>query len=160
MVLTRGSTSLGDLSMRGFSLLIFALVGFVSGTVLGTALDGGIENPINSFLIGLLGAVAFAILQTTLVFPPKESHYARRSRALQRRNRRPRGPRQETAGSFNERMERFASNVQQRTKDHNEQSKMPLWISEECSDFEPSPPKSIGIIRMLLRRIRRVLAGK
>ena len=143
--------------MRGFSLLIFALVGFVSGTVLGTALDGGIENPVNSFLIGLLGAVVFAILQTTLVFPPKESHYARRSRALQRRNRR---PRQETEGSFNERMERFASNVQQRTKDHNEQSKMPLWISEECSDFEPSPPKSIDIIRILLHRIRRVLTGK
>ena len=143
--------------MRLFSILFCALIGFVSGSILGIALDGGFENPSNSFLIGLLGAVAFAILQTTLVFPPKESHYARRSRALQRRNRR---PRQETEGSFNERMERFASNVQQRTKDHNEQSKMPLWISEECSDFEPSPPKSIGIIRMLLRRIRRVLTGK
>ena len=143
--------------MRLFSILFCALIGFVSGSILGIALDGGFENPSNSFLIGLLGAVAFAILQTTLVFPPKESHYARRSRALQRRNRR---PRQETEGSFNERMERFASNVQQRTKDHNEQSKMPLWISEECSDFEPSPPKSIGIIRMLLHRIRRVLTGK
>ena len=143
--------------MRLFSILFCALIGFVSGSILGIALDGGFENPSNSFLIGLLGAVAFAILQTTLVFPPKESHYARRSRALQRRNRR---PRQETEGSFNERMERFASNVQQRTKDHNEQSKMPLWISEECSDFEPSPPKSIDIIRILLHRIRRVLTGK
>ena len=47
-----------------------------------------------------------------------------------------------------------------RTKDHNEQSKMPLWISKECSDFEPSPPKSIDIIRILLHRIRRVLTGK
>ena len=143
--------------MRLFSILFCALIGFVSGSILGIALDGGFENPSNSFLIGLLGAVAFTILQTTLVFPPKESHYARRSRALQRRNRR---PRQETEGSFNERMERFASNVQQRTKDHNEQSKMPLWISEECSDFEPSPPKSIDIIRILLHRIRRVLTGK
>ena len=143
--------------MRLFSILFCALIGFVSGSILGIALDGGFENPSNSFLIGLLGAVAFAILQTTLVFPPKESHYARRSRALQRRNRR---PRQETEGSFNERMERFASNVQQRTKDHNEQSKMPLWISKECSDFEPSPPKSIDIIRILLHRIRRVLTGK
>ena len=160
MVLTRGSTSLGDLSMRGFSLLIFALVGFVSGTVLGTALDGGIENPVNSLRMGLLGGVAFAIVQSTLAFPPRESYYTRRSRALQRRNRRPRGPRQETEGSFNERMERFAASVQQRTQDHNEQSKMPLWISEECSDFEPSPPKSIGIIRMLLHRIRRALTGK
>ena len=157
MVLTRGSTSLGDLSMRGFSLLIFALVGFVSGTVLGTALDGGIENPVNSLRMGLLGGVAFALVQSTLAFLPIESYYTRRSRWLQRRNRR---PRQEIEGSFNERMERFAASVQQRTQDHNEQSKMPLWISEECSDFEPSPPKSIGIIRMLLHRIRRVLTGK
>ena len=143
--------------MRGFSILIFAIVGFVSGTVLGTALDGGIENPVNSLRMGLLGGVAFALVQSTLAFLPRESYYTRRSRWLQRRNRR---PRQETEGSFNERMERFAASVQQRTQDHNEQSKMPLWISEECSDFEPSPPKSIGIIRMLLRRIRRVLTGK
>ena len=147
--------------MRLFSILFCALIGFVSGSILGIALDGGFENPSNSFLIGLLGAVAFAILQTTLVFPPKKPYYTRRSHKFRRRlNRRPRGPRQETEGSFNERMERFASNVQQRTKDHNEQSKMPLWISEECSDFEPSPPKSIDIIRILLHRIRRVLTGK
>ena len=143
--------------MRGFSILIFASIGFVSGCILGVALDGGFENPINSLGMGLLGAVAFAIVQCILVFPSRESYYTRRTRALQRRNRR---PRQETEGSFNERMERFASNVQQRTKDHNEQSKMPLWISEECSDFEPSPPKSIDIIRILLHRIRRVLTGK
>ena len=147
--------------MRLFSILFCALIGFVSGSILGIALDGGFENPSNSFLIGLLGAVAFAILQTTLVFPPKKPYYTRRSHKFRRRlNRRPQGPRQETEGSFNERMERFASNVQQRTKDHNEQSKMPLWISEECSDFEPSPPKSIDIIRILLHRIRRVLTGK
>jgi len=146
--------------MRGFSILIFASIGFVSGCILGVALDGGFENPVNLLRMGLLGAVAFAIVQCILVFPSRESYYTRRTRALQRRNRGPRGPRQETEGSFNERMERFAASVQQRTQDHNEQSKMPLWISEECSDFEPSPPKSIGIIRMLLHRIRRVLTGK
>ena len=143
--------------MRGFSILIFASIGFVSGCILGVALDGGFENPINSLGMGLLGAVAFAIVQCILVFPSRESYYTRRTRALQRRNRR---PRQETEGSFGDRMERFAANVQRTSQDSNEQSKMPLWISEECSDFEPSPPKSIGIIRMLLHRIRRVLTGK
>ena len=143
--------------MRGFSILIFASIGFVSGCILGVALNGGFENPVNSLGMGLFGAVAFAIVQCILVFSAIESYYTRRLRALQRRNRR---PRQETEGSFNERMERFAANVQRTSQDSNEQSKMSLWISEECSDFEPSPPKPIGIIRMLLHRIRRVLTGK
>ena len=146
--------------MRGFSILIFASIGFVSGCILGVALDGGFENPVNSLRMGLLGAVAFAIVQCTLVFPPRESHYTERLRALQQRNRRPRGPRQETEGSFGDRMERFAANVQWTSQDNKEQSKMSLWIAEECNVLEPSPPKPIGIIRMLLQRIRRVLTGK
>ena len=146
--------------MRLFSILIFALIGFLSGCILGIALQGGFKNPVNSLGMGLLGGVAFAIVQSTLVFSARESYYIKRSRALQRRNRRPRGPRQETEGSFNERMERFASNVQQETKDHNDRPKMPLWMAEECKELEPNPPRSIGIIRMLLHRIRRVLTGK
>ena len=143
--------------MRGFSILIFASIGFVGGCILGVALDGGFENPINSLGMGLLGAVAFAIVQCILVFPSRESYYTRRTRALQRRNRR---PRQETEGSFGDRMERFAANVQRTSQDNKEQSKMSLWIAEECNDLEPSPPKPIGIIRMLLHRIRSVLTGK
>ena len=145
--------------MRGFGIVIFAIVGFLSGFMLG--IEGGFKNPGNLLCLGLLCAVAFAILQTTLIFPPKKPYYAGRSHKFRRRlNRRPRGPQQETEGSFSDRMARFAAGLQQRPQDHNEQSKMPLWISEECSDFEPSPPKSIGIIRMLLYRIRRVLTGK
>jgi len=146
--------------MRAFSILTFAIIGFVSGCILGIALEGGFENPSNSLCLGLLIAIASALLQWSLVFPPNEPSYAARLQAHRRRlNRRPRGPRQETEGSFNDRMQRFAANVNQPTISDAQQSKMPLWIADDCRDFTPSPPKSIGVIRMLLQRIRRVLTG-
>lgn len=135
-------------------LIAMMIAGFVLGIAAGIGLNG-FSDPATTLSYGFVGALIFSVAQTLITISSKYNAVKTKADRLPTR----RKPRKESEGSFSDRMERFAANVQQDPKAQPAQSKIPLWLAEDCEKLEPSPPKSIGIIRMLLHRIRKVLTG-
>ena len=70
----------------------------------------------------------------------------------------PQVPRSESSGTFKERLSQFAENVDDQPSTTNVEP-IEFWASGDSDEYEPIPPKPIGIIRFLLQRIQRILAG-
>ena len=127
-----------------FVTLTFA--GFFSGLIFGILFNEGLFNPGLSLFWGIVGACSCGLV----------CYFGYLDRTARTKERQPRPTREESEGSFSDRLERFSKSVEHDTKAHAAQAKMSLWMSEDCEDLDPMPPKSVGIIRMLLKRIRKV----
>lgn len=68
-------------------------------------------------------------------------------------------PRSQSQGSFDQRMERFSENVNTASSSPANKSKMVFWAASEADEYARTPPKPVGIIRMILIRIQKVLTG-
>ena len=131
--------------MRNKELIIWAIVGFAAGLACGFGVGGPSD-------LGV--AVAFGFLFAAM-FPL----FAQMSKSARLRPTEKRKVRSQARGSFQERLERFSENVDDADSCTTEKPKMALWTSSETEEYSRTPPKPIGIIRFLLKRIKKVLAG-
>ena len=141
--------------MRYFLHFATAVAGMTMGLVL-SLFHNGFPPTIETFYWGLGGA-SLALFMQVFVFGLIDQ-----SSGVARYSPKPSTPiqRTESQGSFTDRMERFAQNVDSAPTDPDRKSKAEFWVDPDLDDYEPTPPKPIGIIRMLLHRIRRILAGR
>ena len=138
--------------MRYLPYLVMAAVGFTVSVVFGLA-NNASANTDQTLGLGFVGALIFIMIQFLC------SSFVGRHCNRKLVSRRPTKPRVESEGSFEDRMERFTANVERSQADLDYKSTAPLWTASDSDEYELTPPKSIGVIRMLLRRIKRILAG-
>ena len=140
--------------MRYIVSLVTALAGMTMGLVLALILNG-LPTTGEIFRWGFGGA-AVALLSQFAFLNISETHgpvdYSpKQKKPIQRT---------ESQGSFSERMDRFAQNVDAAPIDPDKKPKAEFWVDPDLDEYEPTPPKPIGVIRMLLHRIRRILSGR
>ena len=139
--------------MRYIGFLAMALAGLTVGMFLGIAVHG-FTNPVATLVFALCGAALLLFIQLPLHISNQCSSHASRSRFKHI----PQIPRFESKGSFSERLEKYKDNVAYTSSIPERESNMKFWIASESEYFEHTPPKPIGIIRRLLRRIQKVLS--
>jgi len=144
--------------MKYFSFFVGAIAGLTGGLLAGIA-KNGISNIGETVLCGLVLSVLVGLLVFDSTSRAKKKHLSRQRRTANRiRRTKAQAYRQETEGSFSERMERFSTNLAQR--EQSSVSKMPYWSASDTDQYERSPPKPVGQIRALLQRIRIILSGQ
>ena len=141
--------------MQYIGFLAMAIAGLTVGLFCGIAING-LSNPVNTLVLGLAGATLLFLIQIPVHLSNQDA--IRRYRL--RRKHTPRALRLESEGSFSERLEKFKDNVDHSIPIVEPDSIMEFWTATENENYERTPPKPIGIIRRLLRRIQKVLSQK
>ena len=152
--LNRLSFSSMRFGMRHLNFLLMAYFGLMAGVAI--ALCSGPPSVIGTLGWACGGVILFLFIQLAIIQLAGEG-YSRPDFSAK-----PAEPvkRAESQGSFADRMERFAQNVDAAPSESDDEPKNELWVDPDLDDYEVTPPKPIGIIRMLLHRIRRVLSGR
>ena len=141
--------------MHFFITFASGIAGLSAGLIVGM-IRNGLANTSETILFGFVGAGLLVLVNFLL----QVSAAQQSKQNTQRSSRLPRR-RDESKGTYEERLNQYVknTNIKDRTGDSSS-SKMPFWECDEDAVYQRTPPKSEGLIRILLYRIKRILSGR
>lgn len=139
--------------MRLIIAAIILSTGFLGGAAIGAITFG--PSDLSAITVS---AIVFSI--ANLVSLELVNYVHRQNTRKLKIKRLPPPKRQESQGTFSDRLESYRINIEQKSvAPLPEKSRMPFWVSRNVKNFEVAPPKDPGWIQQILIRIKKILSG-